>query len=105
MHFKIKGIKGHKYLYLIQNKRVDGKVKQVKQICVGTPQKVYDIIAKNMDLKVASFSFGKPAALLKAAEEVGLMDSINNRVNNCHSIKSIWCFLRHFICFSSFIGF
>ena len=81
MHFKIKDIKGHKYLYLIQNKRVDGKVKQVKQICVGTPQKVYDIISKNMDLKIASFSFGKPAALLKAAEEVGLVDSINKRIN------------------------
>jgi len=81
MHFKVKKIKGHKYLYLIQNKRINGKMKQVKQICVGTPQKVYDILTKNRELRVASYSFGKPAALLKAAEEVGLTDSLNRRIN------------------------
>ena len=81
MHFKIKNIKGHKYLYLIENKRIDGKVKQVRQICVGTPQKVYDLIHNNRKLQIASFAFGKPAALLKAAEEVGLIQSINKRIN------------------------
>jgi len=81
MHFKIKNIKGHKYLYLIENKRIDGKVKQVRQICVGTPQKVYDLFHNNRKLKIASFAFGKPAALLKAAEEVGLIQSINKRIN------------------------
>lgn len=81
MHFKIKLIKGHKYLYLIQNKRINGKIKQVKQICVGTPQKVYDILTKKRELKIASYSFGKPAALLKAADEVGLTDSLNKRIN------------------------
>ncbi len=81
MHFKIKNIKGHKYLYLIENKRINGKVKQIRQICVGTPQKVYDLLHKNRELKIASFAFGKPTALLKAAEEVGLIQSINNRIN------------------------
>lgn len=81
MHFKIKPIKGHKYLYLIQNKRIDGKVKQVKQICVGTPQKVHDLLTKKRNLNVSSYSFGKPVALLKAAEEVGLTDSLNKRIS------------------------
>ena len=81
MHFKIKNIKGHKYLYLIENKRINGKVKQVRQICVGTPEKIYDLLYKNRELKIASFAFGKPTALLKAAEEVGLIQSINNRIN------------------------
>ena len=81
MHFKIKTIKGHKYLYLIQNQRVNGKVKQTRQICVGTPQKVYDLFTGNKKLKIASYSFGKPAALMKAAMEVGLTDSLNNRIN------------------------
>lgn len=80
MHFKIKHIKGHKYLYLIQNKRVNGKVKQIKQISVGPPQKVYDMLNKKKELKVTSFSFGKPASLLNAANEVGLTDSLNNRI-------------------------
>jgi len=81
MHFKIKNIKGHKYLYLIENKRINGKVKQIRQICIGTPQKIYDLLYKNRELKIASFAFGKPTALLKAAEEVGLIQSINNRIN------------------------
>jgi transposase len=81
VHFKIKNIKGHKYLYLIQNQRINGEVKQVKQICVGTPQKVYDLLTGNRKLKIASYSFGKPAALMKAAQEVGLTDSLNNRIN------------------------
>jgi transposase len=81
VHFKIKEIKGHKYLYLIKNQRINGEVKQVKQICVGTPQKVYDILTKKRELRVASYSFGKPAALMKAAQEVGLTDSLNNRIN------------------------
>ena len=68
-------------MYLIENKRIDGKVKQTRQICVGTPQKVYDLLHKNRELKIASFAFGKPASLLKAAEEVGLIQSFNNRIN------------------------
>lgn len=81
MHFKVKNIKGHKYLYLIENKRVNGKVKQVKQICVGTPDKVHDLMTKKRNLRIASYSFGKPAALLKAADEVGLTESLNRRIN------------------------
>ena len=56
-------------------------MKQVRQICVGTPQKVYDLLHKNRELKIASFAFGKPTVLLKAAEEVGLIQSFNNRIN------------------------
>jgi transposase len=81
VHFKIKNINGYKYLYLIQNKRIKGEVKQAKQICVGSPQKVYDLLTKKKELKVASYSFGKPAALLKASADVGLTESLNNRIN------------------------
>lgn len=80
MHFKIKSIKDHKYLYLIHNKRINGKVKQVKQICVGTPHKVYELLTKKRELKISSYSFGKPAALYNAANEVGLTDSLNKRI-------------------------
>lgn len=81
MHFKVKNIKGYKYLYLIQNKRIKGEVKQAKQICVGSPQKVYDLLTRNKELKVTSYSFGKPAALLKVSAEVGLTESLNLRIN------------------------
>ncbi|MCK4347306.1 MAG: hypothetical protein KAW47_01700 [Thermoplasmatales archaeon] len=44
MHFKIKTINGHKYLYLIKNQRVNGKIKQVLQIYVGSADKIYELM-------------------------------------------------------------
>jgi transposase len=81
VHFKIKTIKGRKYLYLIENQRINGKVVQVMQKCVGSPDKVNDLLASKKPARIASFSFGKPAAFIKAAEEVGLTDSINRNID------------------------
>ena len=73
-------IKGHCYIYLIENQRVDGKVKQVRQVCVGSADKVQALLEGPKDLKVASFSFGKPAALLLAAQELGVLDSLDEGI-------------------------
>ena len=81
MHFKIKTIKGNKYLYVIKNEWIDGKVVQVIQQYVGTADQVYDLVTKNKEKKVASYSFGKTVALLKAAEEVGLIESMNKHID------------------------
>lgn len=80
MHLKIKHIKGYSYLYLIENQRVEGVVKQVRQICVGNADKVHALLEGPKDLKVTSFSFGKPAALLLAAQELGVLDSLDERI-------------------------
>ena len=80
MHFKFKTISGHKYLYVIKNERIDGKVVQTTQKYVGTADQVYDLIMEAKETRIASYSFGKPAALLKAAEEVGLMEAMNKHV-------------------------
>lgn len=80
MHFKIKTIKGNKYLYLIKNARVDGKVKQIKQICVGSPEKVHQMLMDNHPISIRSFSFGKAAALWHAAEQLDLINVINEHV-------------------------
>ena len=77
MHFKVKTINGHKYLYIIKNGRIDGKMTQTIQKYVGTADSVYEMLTINKSLKMGSFSFGKPAALIKAAEEVGLIESID----------------------------
>jgi hypothetical protein len=66
MHFKFKTISGHKYLYVIKNEQIDGKVVQTKQKYVGTADQVYDLIMEAKETRIASYSFGKPAALLKA---------------------------------------
>jgi transposase len=81
MHFKVKNIKGHKYLYLIKNDRIDGKVVQTIQKYVGTADSLYEMLTSNKPFRIASYSFGKPAALIKAAEEVGLIESINKHFN------------------------
>lgn len=80
MHFKIKTINGNKYLYLIKNARVDGKVKQVKQICVGSPEKVHQMMLGTQPISIRSFSFGKAAALLHAAQHLDLINVINDNV-------------------------
>jgi hypothetical protein len=81
MHFKVKNIKGHKYLYIIKNDRIDGKVVQTIQKYVGTADSLYEMLTSNKPFRIASYSFGKPAALIKAAEEVGLIESINKHFN------------------------
>ena len=80
MHFKLKTISGRKYLYVIKNERVDGKVVQAIQKYVGTADQVYDLIMVAKGTRIASYSFGKPAALLKAAEEVGFIESMNKHI-------------------------
>ena len=43
MHFKFKTISGRKYLYVIKNERIDGKVVQTIQKYIGTADQVYDL--------------------------------------------------------------
>ena len=80
MHFKIKTISGNKYLYLIQNAWIDGKVKQVQQICVGSPDKIYQMMIGTQPISIKSFSFGKGAALKHAAERLGLIKAIDDQI-------------------------
>lgn len=80
MHFKIKRIHGRNYLYLIKNQRVDGKVKQVMQMYIGSADQVYQLKTKEGKPRVASFSFGKAAALLHAAQKIGFLDIIDEHI-------------------------
>ena len=81
MHFKIKTIRGNKYLYIIKNERINGKVVQTIQKSVGSADKVYELLTSTKPGRIASYSFGKPTAFLKAAEEVGLIESLNRHIN------------------------
>ena len=81
MHFKFKTISGRKYLYVIKNERINGKAVQTIQKYIGTADQVYDLVMEPKETRIASYSFGKPAALLKAAEEVGLIEAMNKYVD------------------------
>jgi len=39
------------------------------------------MLTSNKSTRIASYSLGKPAAFIKAAEEVGLIESINKHFN------------------------
>jgi len=80
MHFKVKTINNRKYLYVIKNERINGKVVQTMQKSVGSADKVYQLLTSNKPQHIASYSFGKPAAFIKAAEEVGLIESLNKHI-------------------------
>lgn len=80
MHFKVKTIKGHRYLYLIQNANVDGKHRQVKQTYVGSPEQVEKLLEGVRDIKIKSYSFGRAAAMLHAAERLDLVRIIDRNV-------------------------
>lgn len=81
MHFKIKTINNRKYLYVIKNERINDKVVQTIQKSVGSADKVYQLLTSNKPMHIASYSFGKPAAFIKAAEDVGLIGSLNKHIN------------------------
>jgi transposase len=81
MHFTIRTVSGKKYLYIIKNERINGKVVQTIQKYVGTADHLYDLITQNTEKTIASYSFGKPAALLKAAKEVGLIEAMNKHID------------------------
>ena len=76
----MKTINNRKYLYVIKNERINGKVVQTIQKSVRSADKVYQLLTSNKPMHIASYSFGKPAAFIKAAEEVGLIKSLNKHI-------------------------
>lgn len=49
---------------------------------IVTPEQVYELIKANKHSHIASYSFGKPVALIKAAEDVGLIESIDKHIGH-----------------------
>jgi transposase len=77
MHFKTKKIKGHTYLSIVKNKRINGRVERTLEMHVGTADKLYQILTSQANIKVVSFPFGKIAALLHADERLHFTEIVN----------------------------
>src|SRR4030042_1090836 len=77
MHFKTKKIKGHTYLSIVKNRRINGKVERTLEMHVGTADKLYQILTSQANLKVVSFPFGKIAALLHADERLHFTEIVD----------------------------
>jgi transposase len=80
MHFKVERIKGHSYLYLVENAWVDGKHKRVMHQYVGSPKQVKQLLDGAQNLKIKTYSFGRPAAILHAAERLNFISIIDRNI-------------------------
>jgi len=81
MHFKTKMIRGHTYLCIVKNRRMNGKVRRILEMHVGTADKLYQMLTtRQASFKVVSFPFGKTAALLHADERLRFTEIVNEHV-------------------------
>ena len=53
MYFAIKPVKGYKYLYIIENARVNGKVVRKFQKYIGSPEKVLELLEASKSKHIA----------------------------------------------------
>ncbi len=64
---------GKKYFCLGENKKINGKSVRVKEIYLGTADKVYELIYSKRDLeKINTYEYGLTIALLQAIQEFDL---------------------------------
>ena len=64
---------GRKYYCLGENKKTNGKCIRVKEIYLGTADRIYDLLGCRRDLeKISTYEYGLTIALLQAIRELGL---------------------------------
>jgi len=77
-------VKGKPYWYVVEAARVDGKVKTIFQVYLGSAEKILEMKRQCESLpydKLRSFEYGKLAALLHVNEELGFIDIVNKHTD------------------------
>lgn len=77
VNYFYKKVKGRKYLFIGETKRVDGKPKRLWQKYIGTPERLNDFLNSSIPRELESISYGLPASLLEINKEldfVGIVD-------------------------------
>lgn len=77
-------VKGKPYWYVVEAARVDGKVKTIFQVYLGSAEKILEMKRQCESLpydKLRSFDYGKLAALLHVNEELGFIDIVNKHTD------------------------
>lgn len=77
------------YYYAIWNARVNGKVKRVRQVYLGTAKNVISRLTSGGAIKLVSRAFGSVAVLLHAAESIGLVETFNNALGKADRGPSV----------------
>jgi len=73
-------IKGITYYQLVRKARIDGNVKRIWSKYLGTAEtieKVYDKYEDQTSLQLSSYEYGRTAAIIKIAEELNFVDTVN----------------------------
>ena len=78
--FEWKNTRGYRYLCLVQKRRTPKGPRNVRQIYLGTPDTVYARIYGGRT-PLRSFPYGTGAALLHAAERVGLLSALERHLS------------------------
>ena len=77
-------VNGKPYWYVVESARVDGKVKTIFQVYLGSAEKILEMKRQCEALpydKLRSFGYGKLAALLHVNEELGFIDIVNKHTD------------------------
>ncbi len=78
MHFEIRRSGAHSYLYLAETVRTPKGPRRAWQFYVGSPESLHRRLrGARAPVIVRSFSYGRPAALLHAAEQTGLLEALD----------------------------
>jgi len=76
-----KKVNGHKYWYIVESRRVNGKPRPIVLAYLGTPETLIKRLEKaGQPFKVKSYSHGALVALLKLASELNVVTIINKHI-------------------------
>lgn len=76
--FKKRNQTGKYYYYLGENKSVEGVTKRIKEIYIGTADRIYEILHSKQDLeKINTYEYGLTISLLQEIRESGLYKILN----------------------------
>jgi transposase len=80
--------KGHAYWSIVESRRVNGKPRPVILAYLGRAEDILKRFKEGIPHKVKSYSHGSVAALLKIAEELKVVETINKHIpEDCRTIR------------------
>lgn len=72
--------RGHKYWYIVESRRVNGKPRPITLAYLGKPADLLARLKGEKRFSIKSYSHGDSRALLEIAEELGIVQAINESV-------------------------
>jgi transposase len=93
--FEFRKSRAYRYLYLVQKGRTPKGPRNVKQIYIGTANRLYEKLTQP-PRHLKSFPYGKTAALIHAARRTGLWEALRRHLPE-ESVLAAWLLLVQII--------